>query len=249
MKKLFSLLLVFIFIFSLSSCSSQSTQDTNEDTLNIVVTSFPAYEWTCEIIGEENTDYSITLLADGSDPHSFQPSAQDIIKITSCDILIYTGGTSDEWIEKAIDEGENDNLHTIVLMDVLSDRLLPVEYIPGMQHDHDEHDEHDDHDGAPDEHVWLSLTNAMLCTDAITDALCEVDENNKDTYIKNADEYKKELLSLDEQYRDMVTSSPRDTVLFSDRFPFTYLFNDYNLKYYAAFAGCSSQNEASFETV
>ena len=41
----------------------------------------------------------------------------------------------------------------------------------------------------------------------------------------------------------------RKTVLFGDRFPFRYLVDDYGLRYYAAFAGCSAESEASFETV
>ena len=38
-------------------------------------------------------------------------------------------------------------------------------------------------------------------------------------------------------------------MLFADRFPFRYLTNDYGLHYYAAFAGCSAESEASFKTL
>ena len=47
----------------------------------------------------------------------------------------------------------------------------------------------------------------------------------------------------------MVTGAARKTVLFGDRFPFRYLVDDYGLSYYAAFAGCSAESEASFETI
>ena len=39
------------------------------------------------------------------------------------------------------------------------------------------------------------------------------------------------------------------TLVFGDRFPFLYMASDYGLEYYAAFAGCSAETEASFETI
>ena len=61
--------------------------------------------------------------------------------------------------------------------------------------------------------------------------------------------YIEELAGLDVQYQDTVDTASRKTVLFGDRFPFRYLIDDYNLTYYAAFAGCSAETDASFETI
>jgi len=106
-----------------------------------------------------------------------------------------------------------------------------------------------DHGKEKDEHVWLSLKNAKTLVGAIADALQELDPDNKDTYAANASAYIEKLSALDGAYQSAVDGAARKTVLFGDRFPFRYLVDDYGLSYYAAFAGCSAESEASFETV
>ncbi len=126
-------------------------------------------------------------------------------------------------------------------------------------HEHEDADEHDhetcdvdDHEHEHeevDEHVWLSLQNAEIVCEAITNALKAVDENNAGVYTENANAYINQLEELDAKYKEVVENASIDTILFGDRFPFRYLVDDYNLNYYAAFVGCSAETEASFETV
>ena len=106
-----------------------------------------------------------------------------------------------------------------------------------------------DHGEEADEHVWLSLKNAKTLVGAISNALQEFDPDNKDTYATNAAAYIEKLSALDGAYQSAVDGAAHKTVLFGDRFPFRYLVDDYGLRYYAAFAGCSAETEASFETV
>ena len=77
----------------------------------------------------------------------------------------------------------------------------------------------------------------------------ELDPDNKSTYAANAAAYIEKLSALDGAYQSAVDGAAHKTVLFGDRFPFRYLVDDYGLRYYAAFAGCSAETEASFETV
>ena len=100
-----------------------------------------------------------------------------------------------------------------------------------------------------DEHVWLSLKNAQVLCDAISQALQAIDPENKEAYAANAEAYEKQLSALDEKYQEAVDSAACKTLLFGDRFPFRYLTDDYGLRYYAAFSGCSAESEASFETI
>ena len=100
-----------------------------------------------------------------------------------------------------------------------------------------------------DEHVWLSLKNAETLVSAISDALQELNPDNKDVYRSNADAYVEKLSALDHKYQKAVKAASAKTVLFGDRFPFRYMVDDYGLNYYAAFAGCSAETEASFKTV
>ena len=405
----------------LTEASTGETEEASADKLKIVTTIFPEYDWVRQIAGDQISNMELTMLLDnGVDLHSYQPTADDIMKISDCDIFVYVGGESDEWVEDALKEAVNKDMQVINLLEVLKDTVKTEEAVPGMQaeegHNHGVADFADsdvkdrnlsDWDGewqsvypyvldgtldsvmekkaesgtktaeeykesyiasyetdiekisidgstitytrkdgtstatydsegfyirhkddgskqvrykyqkvsgdvdAPtyivfsdhnissaepehfhlyfgedgfdslveegkhfptfypasltgteiademleheekeyDEHVWLSLKNAQTLSNAIASALETADPANKETYAANAASYVEKLAALDEQYQEAVNSASQKTLLFGDRFPFRYLVDDYGLSYYAAFAGCSAESEASFETI
>lgn len=432
MKKYLSIILMAVMaLVCLSACSNKTTNagKTSADgvaedkQLHIVTTIFPEYDWVKEILGDQVSNAEITMLLDnGVDLHSYQPTAEDIMKISNSDLFIYVGGESDEWVEGALQGAVNKDMKVINLMDVLSDTVKAEEAMPGMQaeEDHDHGYSHfadsdvrdrslsdwagdwqsvylyledgtldgvmerkaesgdktaeeyrayyekgyktedenivingedntikfvkngvsaeavyqykgyqiydyesgsrgvryffeatsgdgdapkyvqfSDHGIAPgkaehfhiyfgndgfdalseemenwptyypsdmtgdeiademleheekeyDEHVWLSLKNAKVLCTAIADELSELNPDNAELYKKNLDAYVEKLSNLDKEYQQTVDTSERNTLLFGDRFPFRYLVDDYGLSYYAAFAGCSAETEASFETI
>ena len=255
MKKITALLLaLFMLVGVLAGCGKQN--DTNQtDKLSIVTTIFPEYDWVREILGDkaDNADNAeITMLLDnGVDLHSYQPTADDIVKISDCDLFIYVGGESDEWVEDALRNAANRNMKVINLLEVLGDSVKTEEIVEGMQeeeHEHEDAEEHE-HEEEADEHVWLSLKNAKMLVRVISKALQELDPDNKDIYAANADAYVKKLSALDAEYQAAVDAASNKTILFGDRFPFRYLVDDYGLRYYAAFVGCSAETEAGFETI
>ena len=97
--------------------------------------------------------------------------------------------------------------------------------------------------------MYGSLRHAGTLSGAIADTLVQMDPANADSYRSNAAAYADKLNPLDAQYRAAVDAAPVKTLLFGDRFPFRYLADDYGLDYYAAFAGCSAETEASFQTI
>ena len=432
MKKMIPLFLVLTMAVGLlASCGKKNAAETGEsdsNKLSVVTTIFPEYDWVKEILGDkvESTDLTM-LLSSGVDLHSYQPTADDIVKISDCDLFIYVGGESDKWVDDALKEATNKDMKVIDLLEVLGDSVKTEETVEGMQetehaHDHSkevstfeddevqdrslpdwegswqsaypfaldgtlddafaamaeegemtadeyktyyqngyktditniniegdhiaftyedgkkvgsdykyigyyiqnwstgtkaamyrfeavdrtsgapiyiEFNDHmiesaapehfhirmsnesfdaivdpekswptffpadmtgedlcehmeghgHDHEEEADEHVWLSLKNAKTLVDAISNALQELDPDNKDAYAANAAAYIEKLSALDGAYQSAVDGAARKTVLFGDRFPFRYLVDDYGLSYYAAFAGCSAESEASFETV
>ena len=260
MKKITALLLaLFMLVAALAGCGKQN--DTNQtDKLSIVTTIFPEYDWVREILGDKADNAEITMLLDnGVDLHSYQPTADDIVKISDCDLFIYVGGESDEWVEDALRNAANRNMKVINLLEVLGDSVKTEEIVEGMQeeeHEHEDVEEHEhedaeehEHEEEADEHVWLSLKNAKMLVRVISKALQELDPNNKDIYAANADAYVKKLSALDAEYQAAVDAASNKTILFGDRFPFRYLVDDYGLRYYAAFVGCSAETEAGFETI
>ena len=77
-----------------------------------------------------------------------------------------------------------------------------------------------------------------------------MDPERKDTYSANAQAYLDKLNQLDAEYTHATTNAEaQKTLVFADRFPFLYLTTDYGLDYYAAFSGCSSDSDASMETI
>ena len=432
MKKMIPLFLVLTMVVGLlAGCGKKNAAETGEsdsNKLSVVTTIFPEYDWVKEILGDKAESTDLTMLLDnGVDLHSYQPTADDIVKISDCDLFIYVGGESDGWVEDALKEATNKDMKVIDLLEVLGDSVKTEETVEGMQetehaHDHskevstfEDHEVQDrslsdwagswqsaypfaldgtlddafaamaeegemtadeyktyyqngyktditnidiagdhiaftyedgkkvgsdykyigyyiqnwstgtkaamyrfeavdrtsgapiciefndhmiesaapehfhirmsnesfdaivdpekswptffpadmtgedlcehmeghghDHEEEADEHVWLSLKNAKTLVAAIADALQELDPDNKDTYAANTSAYIEKLSALDGAYQSAVDGAARKTVLFGDRFPFRYLVDDYGLRYYAAFAGCSAESEASFETV
>lgn len=231
---------------------SEGQAQDNKDKIKVVCTTFPQYDWVREIVGEQNDNYELSLLLNnGTDLHSFQPSAKDITRISSADVFIYVGGESDKWVDDVIKEASNKDLRAISLMEIMGENAKSEEIVEGMQEEPEEDAEGDSEEEEVeyDEHVWLSIKNAKIFVNEIAKKLGEVDAKDAEYLLKNSEAYIQKLDDLDKQYEETVKSAKKDTVLFGDRFPFRYMVDDYGLKYYAAFVGCSAETEASFETV
>ena len=219
-------------------------------TLRVVATIFPVYDWARQVVGDLPGVELVWLQDTGVDLHSYQPSAADLLNLSSCDLFLYVGGESDSWVEGALEEAVNPDLQALNLLEALGDKARPEELTEGMQaeDDHDGHD-HDHEEETADEHIWLSLRNASLLTGALADALGRLDPDNAGAYAANAAAYQEQLAALDAEYQAAVENASASALLFGDRFPFRYLADDYGLEVYAAFPGCSAETEASFETV
>lgn len=247
MKKFLCVLLSLACVVTLfASCGAVESAKT--DKLSVVTTIFPEYDWVLHVLGDKAENFDVTMLLDnGVDLHSYQPTADDIIKISDCDLFIYVGGESDEWVEDLIKSTGKTDIKTINLLDTLGAMAKEEETVDGME-SHDDHDE-EENETEYDEHVWLSLKNAEYLVEKISAELQTIDPANKDVYEKNTKAYIDEIDSLDKEYEAAVASAKYKSLLFGDRFPFRYLADDYNLTYYAAFSGCSAESEADFETV
>lgn len=248
-KRLFALLLGLLLVATSAGCAQKTA--TGSAGIQVVCATAPLYDWARQITkGTTSTEQKL-IIGKGTDLHSFQPSAADIIAIKNADVLIYVGGESDGWIRDALKETLNKNQKVVCLMDVLKDSIVEEEVVEGMQgedeHDHEDHD----HEEGPeyDEHVWMSLRLAAKSCKAIEEAIASVAKADASKFKANLDEYLSKLDALDKQYEEMVKGARLDTMVVADRYPFRYLAEDYKLKYSAAFVGCSAETEASFETV
>ena len=242
MKKSIAIIMALLLLAAgIVSCGAR---DGDDGRLKVVCTIFPEYDWVKNITeGADGID--VTLLIDnGVDLHNYQPTVRDMAKISTCDVFIYAGGGSDKWVGDALAGAENREMTVISLLDLLGDRALEEEITEGMEEDADEED-----DGFYDEHVWLSLKNSAYLCRVITEKLCEKDAGNAGKYRENCSSYVDEINALDERYESAVKAADSKYILVADRFPFLYMTRDYGIEYSAAFAGCSAETEASFETI
>lgn len=262
-----------------NTIEQNSIEKGNSNKISIVCTTFPQYDWVKNILGEEAERFNVTLLLDnGVDMHSYQPTVKDIATAGSSDLFIYVGGESDTWVEDALKEAKNKDLKAINLMETLGNSVKEEEVVEGMQeerkslgHSHEksskekqEQTQKESHENSQeingqkeaadeepeyDEHIWLSIRNAEIMVKNIEKAIEQLDSDNAKVYQTNAENYIKKLDTLDKQYANTIQNAKYKAILFGDRFPFRYMADDYDLKYYAAFAGCSAETMAGFETV
>ena len=261
-----------------NTIEQNSIEKGNSNKISIVCTTFPQYDWVKNILGEEAERFNVTLLLDnGVDMHSYQPAVKDIATAGSSNLFIYVGGESDTWVEDALKEAKNKDLKAINLMETLDNSVKEEEVVEGMQeereslgHSHEksskekqEQTQKESHENSQeingqkeaadeepeyDEHIWLSIRNAEIMVKNIEKAIEQLDSDNAKVYQTNAENYIKKLDTLDKQYANTIQNAKYKAILFGDRFPFRYMADDYDLKYYAAFAGCSAETMAGFET-
>lgn len=250
MKKIISALLALCILLSLFACTASSEQK-SEPRLRILCTLFPQYDWLRNVTeGIDGVEVSL-IIANGTDPHSYQPTAADIMSISNCDMLVYVGGDSDTWVKKAIERSKNQNIKAVALTELEG---ITLQKISAESHSHDGHSHGEDHaheHSALDEHLYLSLNNAIAATVALTKALNELDPENSEAYWQNTADYALKLIGLNKSFEGDLARLDAESkfILFADRFPFVYLMSDYGIHYAAAFEGCTTDVDADFDTV
>ena len=250
MKKL---LICMLALALLAGCAPASVQKPEDGKLHIVATVFPAYDFARAAAGDL-ADVEL-LLPPGTESHSYEPTPADILKVQSCDLFLYLGGDSDQWVETILEAAEPTG-RTLALIDCVE--TLEEEHVEGMQeevghhHDEDEDDHDHDHLGTVteiDEHVWTAPANAAAITRQFGEVLAELDSANGERYRANAEKYAEEIDTLDGEFHAFFDSLPDRTIVFGDRFPLRYFADAYGLDYYAAYPGCADAAEPSAATV
>ncbi len=234
-KKLISIILVILALLPLGVACTRA----DDGRTTVLCTTFPLYDWARRVIGEDSSVNLELLVSDGSDLHSYNASVEDIMKIKNAEMVLRVGGVSDAFMDDLIPKTCRDI------------RLSEAEGVVTrvMQKESHSHTEGDGHKHTEDEHIWLSLKNAIASTEAICAELSALDSQNAPTYRANADKYISELAALDGRYLEAVSEADTPRLIFADRFPFVYMTEDYGIEFCAAFEGCTTDSDATVETV
>ncbi|WP_339278111.1 metal ABC transporter substrate-binding protein [Paenibacillus sp. FSL W8-0426] len=236
-----------------SSTAEASTDDAAQKKLEIKTSFYPMYEFTRHVAGDlANVE---NLVPAGMEPHDWEPTAQDMAKLTEADVLVYNGAGLESWVGQALDSATGSNLKAIEASQGI-DIMEGSEAHSEEEHDHDhEHGEHaheeHSHDesghvhnhGGLDPHVWLSPQLAIQEVRNIEKGLSEVAPEYKEQFKANADAYVTELEALDNEFTEGLKDSKRKDFI-TQHAAFGYLAKQYGLTQ-VPIAGLSPDQEPS----
>lgn len=233
MKKVFIILLSLLLLISCNKINKAN------DKLIITTTNFPCYDAARAVFGD-SADIKM-ILPFGGESHSYEPTSDDIIRIMSSNLFIFTGGESESYVEKILNSLD-DSVKTFRLIDHVS--ILLIESDEGIFQKEDEEEE-----DVFDEHVWTSLSNEIEIISSLCDEAISLDPKNTELYKANAESYIEKLRVLRDSFQEIVNNSKRKTLVVTDRFPLACFAYEFGLSYVAAFPGCASESEVSAKTV
>lgn len=236
-------ILLIVCLILLFSCSS--ADEGNDDRLEIMAASFPSYDAARAVAGDLA---SITMLVPpGGGEHSYEPSIEDVIRISESDLFIYNGGESDTWITYILSDLDGATSTFSLLENAAFTLYEDEENIAWKEENHDGHDH--SHGRVLDEHVWTSPENEIAIIQALCEEIASLDEDNREVYESNAASYIEDIREVQGTIRDIVENGMRSEIIVADRFPLLYFVTEFSLDYYAAYPGCSSESEPSAKTV
>ena len=185
----------------------ESSVEESSATLTVLATTPMIAEFVNKVAGD-NIEVTI-LMPYAADPHTFEPSPQDVKKIEDADLVFYTGLKYEsvnflKLLQNSVKSQE-------LLIEVAA-RINPIEF---KEEGHDDHDDHGDEDGHAghdhgiyDPHFWFDPTRVALAVGEIRNELIKLDPDNKDAYESAATSYIAELTALDAQVEALIQTVP-----------------------------------------
>ena len=239
-KKIIMIVTIILIIVGILMAIFVKPKNTRKtDKLNVVATTFSTYDFTRQIVGDK-ADITF-LLGPGVDAHSYEPSAKDLVTIKNADVFIYIGGEMEQWVDKIFETDTIDANKTTLIHVTDCIETIEEQEVDGAEEEH----EH----GAFDEHIWTSPSNAIKMVKHLSDQFSKIDNNNKESYEKNAENYIKQIENVRNEIQKIVTNKKRDRLIFGDKMPMQYFLNEFGLTASAAFNGCSTEAEPGTKTI
>ncbi len=242
MKKL--LFLAILFGILVTPAWARGSQEESSDSLKVITTIFPLYDFSREV-GGELADVSL-ILPPGVEAHSYEPTPRDIIRINQADIFIYAGEAMEPWAQRVIQSLTSKN---IIIIDASSE----LDLIEGHHHHDDDHhhdDYHDDeHHDDLDPHFWTDPLRVKTLIDEIAKAFIQADEENSAYYLENARLYKEQLDELHEKISTTVETLRIRTILYGGHFAFGYFSQRYGFDHISPYTGFSPSAEPTAQKI
>jgi len=240
-----------LLLMSLAGCSSNSPAGDQEGAngrLEVVATTSIVGDVVSQV-GGDNISLEV-LLPSGSDPHSFEPTPQDIAKVAGADLIFANGAGLETFLEGLIESaGAQDKVVYV---------SSGIDFLGAGAEEHEEDPEGDEHQHAPnnvDPHTWTDPNNILVWIQNIEENLSKADPGNSAVYAANAAAFETEIEELDHWVREQtVQIAPENRVLVSDHSLFNYFAHEYGFEQvgalipgYSTLAEPSAQELAEIE--
>jgi zinc transport system substrate-binding protein len=222
MKKRIIPLLAFTFVvLLLVGCGRESSSSKPQ----VVVSLYPLQDFAQKIGG--NMINVVNIVPPGTEPHDFEPSPKDMIKLNKADLVLYNGAGLENWIDKALPN--IDQQHTYV---VNTSKKISLTKAKNSEVRHRVYDPH----------IWLNPFMAQQQAKIIYESLVKIDPSHKKQYTDNFQKLNDEFLALQKSYEVLLHSPVREFV--TSHTAFQYLADEYKLKQ-VAISGLSPEDEPS----
>lgn len=198
--------------------------------IQVVASFYPLADFAKNVGGDLVDVTNITPA--GAEPHEYEPTPRDIVKVNSARLLIYNGNGVDPWAEKIESDLKAKGVRVIKISGILDSLKKNA---------------HDNESGESDPHFWLDPVNAQTEVDSIADALIQIDKTREKEYNQNRNTFKKQLADLDTEYRNGLANCELRTIVTSHN-AFEYLARRYNLET-LYILGLSPEEEPSAKTI
>lgn len=232
---------VIVIIVILASLSACQTIVEVEVKPQVMVSLFPQYEIVREI-AQDKVDVDL-FLPSGVEPHAYEPSASTLVKIVEADLLIYSSDALEPWVKRLVEGNASSELRVL-------DASVGVTLIEeAHDHDHDDEDEADEDEVSFDPHYWLDAQNMLIMSEAILEALIEIDPENEVLFRDNADAYRAKLMVLDEAWVDLFERAQLNQIIYGGHFAFGYLSHRFGLEILSPYSGYAPDAEPSAQAL
>ena len=214
MKKIIFLVGMFLLVAGIAFWSDKKSTPTVEIKKLRVVVSGYVPYTLVRQLAGEEVEVSM-LLPVNAEPHSFEPTPGVIVAVNQADIFVYISDRLEPWAKDVLGDKKDKVVR-------LADGAAPSE----------------------DPHVWMDFNNMRQMARLVTETLVQKDPKNQSIYEENLSDFLAELDSLDQTYREVLSSCQSNEVVHIGHLAFKNLTKNYHLSL-TALAGASHDGEHS----
>lgn len=248
LKSVAALSLSVILLFS-AGCAQSTSQAAPEAPrkLQVITTLFPLYDFSKTLMGDA-AEVSL-LLPPGVEPHAFEPTPQDIVRISKGDVFIYTGEAMEPWVHELLAGIDNPEL---LVIDASQGIALAEEEDHGPE-DEAAHAEEKGEDHAPageegthhgvDPHIWLDPVLAQQMTATIAEGLKKAVPDRAAEITAAEGTLRQQLEALHQKYVAALGKTQYNEIVYGGHFAFGYLARRYGLEHVSPYDGFSPDAE------